>query len=155
MSSIGHNSLLHQRIWHFNRWEMMCDHSNLLYIISHQSVCWSLDIISSYRHCQSFLVKYLWMPPFGAPSAIHPNCKYSPKTFSNQTVTKGTQKDLEKCLGRSQKLQGHMELKKKALAWKCTLRKNSQILWRSLSSGTMNLARKRLKKHKIQHWTGF
>lgn len=101
MSSIGHNSLLHQRIWHFNRWEMMCDHSNLLYIISHQSVCWSLDIISSYRHCQSFLVKYLWIPPFGAPSVIHPNCKYSLKTFNNQAVTRGThesaREDIKSC----------------------------------------------------------
>jgi len=30
------------------------------------------------------------MPPFGAPSAIHPNRKYSSKTFSNQAVTSGT-----------------------------------------------------------------
>lgn len=41
----------------------MCDHSNLLYIISHQSKSWSLDIISTYRHCQSFLVQ---IPPSAA-----------------------------------------------------------------------------------------
>lgn len=41
----------------------MCDHSNLLYIISHQSTSWSLDIVSTYRHCQSFLVQ---IPPSAA-----------------------------------------------------------------------------------------
>lgn len=55
------------------------------------------------------------MPPFGTPSAIPPNHKYSPKPFSNEAVTKDTLKDTQKYLGGSQKLQEHMELKRPIL----------------------------------------
>lgn len=78
------------------------------------------------------------MPPFGAPSAIPPNHKYSPKPFSNQAVTKDTLKHVQKYLKRISKAsRTHVTeeaYNESALLKKCVKTVKPNLQWNSESS---------------------